>query len=128
MRDGLSRLVKHRKERRAESRNRYSEQSRERLKKSIETKIRTTMIGALALIEEKFGFLWGQDKSEDELTDHELDMEDLKEELRTEILNQGNAQLRAAQAEIDQYDVRWNRYQYNVSGKEHPSLLRRNKS
>jgi hypothetical protein len=92
----------------------YSRQSRERLRRNIETKIRTTMIGALSLMEAKFGHLWGQGKPRTQLTDQELAMEELKDELRTEILNNGNNQLRAAIAEIGQYDVTWNRYQYSL--------------
>jgi hypothetical protein len=90
---------------------RYARQSKERMRRNMETKIRTTMIGSLSVIEEKLGFLWGQGKPRSQLTDQELAMEEIKDELRTEILNNGNNQLRAAAAEINQYDIKWNRYQ-----------------
>jgi hypothetical protein len=61
-------------------------------------------------MEQKFGFLWGQGKPTSQLTDRERDMLYLKEELRTEILNNGNNQKRAAVAEINQYEVEWNRH------------------
>lgn len=109
----LRRIVQNRKEN-----NNYDEQSKERLRRNVETKIRTTMIGALSLLETKFGFLWGQGKPKGQLTDNELDMDQLKDELRTEILNNGNNQLRSALAEINQYTITWNKYQYDFRQKE----------
>jgi len=109
----LDRIVQQRKFKRMESADRYAEQSRERLIRNMETKIRTTMIGSLSLMEEKFGFLWGRGKSRGQMTQQELDMEQLKDELRTEILNGGNNQLRAAVAELNQYDIKWNRYKFH---------------
>lgn len=112
--DRLRRIVQHRELGRQDAAQRYSQQSRERLKRNIETKIRTTMIGSLSLVESKLGFLWGQGKPRGQLTEQESAMEELKDELRTEILNNGNNQLRAAIAEINQYEITWNRYQYDL--------------
>lgn len=111
--DRLRRIAESREEGQQESARRYLQDSHDRLRRNMETKIRTTMIGALSLLEEKFGFLWGQGKPGDQLTDRELTMGELKDELRTEILNNGNNQLRAAVSELGQYEVKWNRHQLN---------------
>jgi hypothetical protein len=99
---------------RGEDEQRYRDASKERLVKCVETKINTTMIGSLSLIEEKLGHMWGQGKPRHMLTETERRMSALKDELRTEILNNGNTQKRAAIAEINQYDVHWNRYHYDI--------------
>jgi len=90
------------------------ESYRKRLDKIITTKIRTSFIGALANFEESFGFLWGQDKSPDQLTDEERQMKELWEQTRTSVLNNGNAQLRAAQNEISQHVISWNRHHVDL--------------
>ena len=89
---------------------RYLEASRQRLDKLISTKIRTTFIGALSSFEEAFGALWGYGKNEDELTKDELDNRNIWIEVRTKVLNNCNKQLRAAQTEIANNIVQWNRY------------------
>lgn len=112
--DRLRHIVQIRGDNKEEAARRYAAQSRERLRKNMETKIRTTMIGSLSIIESKIGFLWGQGKSRGQLTEQEEEMDRIKDEMRTEILNNGNNQLRAAVAEINQYDVTWNKHQYNL--------------
>ena len=87
----------------------YKIDSKDRLAKIIKKKIQTTMIGALSSIEEHFGFLWGQDNSE-ELTEEQQIMKDLFQEIRSEVLDKGNAQARNIDAELAQYDVEWKRY------------------
>lgn len=86
----------------------YKASSKKQLMRNIERKFKTTMIGALARFEKKFGFLWGQGK--DELTEQELKYKQLWDEARTEILDNGNNQLRIAQEEIAQYTLSWEKY------------------
>ncbi len=62
----------------------------EQLIHSIETKFKTTMIGALAKFEQNFAYLWEQDNINREK------YEDLWEDTRNEILNNGNRQIRYA--------------------------------
>jgi len=95
--------------------DKYSEESKQRLTKIATTKVKTTMIGALSMIEKHFGFLWGLDEngkdSGRELTPEEQHMKDLFDEtVRSEILDLGNSQMRNITAEIQQYDVEWKRY------------------
>jgi hypothetical protein len=86
------------------------ERSRKRLAKNMDTKILTSFIGAIAQIEEKIGRnLWGHNLSEDECSPEQLAWRKVWSEARTEILNNGNNQRRAAANEITQYEVKWNR-------------------
>jgi hypothetical protein len=89
----------------------YKLQSQNQLKKAIEKKINTTMIGAISAIENsKLGKLWGQGKPPGQLTENEVAWLAVKDALRTEILNNGNNQKRAAVAEINQYHIEWKRH------------------
>lgn len=70
--------------------------------KSILTKrFQTTMIGALFEFEKAFGYLWGQDKDESDLTDRDLDFLDKWDVVRNQILNNGNSQLRKAISDLN---------------------------
>ncbi len=89
---------------------RFMEQSRRRLDKIVSTKVRTAFIGALAAFEEEFGFLWGHDSPEDTLTKAQAEMRELWERARTNVLNNGNTQLRAVRNEIANQTVKWNRH------------------
>ena len=71
------------------------------------------MIGALSSIEDHLGFLWGH-KSDEALSEEQEKMRQLYEELRSEILDKGNTQMRNIDTELTQYDVTWNRYQYQI--------------
>ena len=66
------------------------------------------MIGALAAFESSFGEFWGH--GEETLTNEQKEFRKIWEETRTDILNNGNSQLRIAQEEIAQYTMTWNRY------------------
>lgn len=80
--------------------------------KAILTKrFQTTMIGALFEFEKTFGYLWGQDKEESDLTDRELDFSDQWDAVRNQILNNGNNQLRKAIADLG-HSVKY-KYKFN---------------
>ena len=93
--------------------NLYKEKSKDRLNKNCKKKVQTTMIGALSSIEEHFGFLWGHESDEPLLEDQEK-MRLVYEELRSDVLDKGNTQIRNIDAEFTQYDITWNRYQYQI--------------
>ncbi len=88
---------------------RYKEQSKQNLRKSVSTKIRTTMIGALSVFEDYFGYLWGCGQ-ERELTPNEEKFFQMWEDARAEILDKGNSNLRGAEEEISNYECEWKRY------------------
>ena len=116
--DTLRRVVGTREAENKLGEQRYQEQSAKRLGTIIETKLKTSFIGALSQFEQEFGYLWGHGKGQDELTDEELKMRIKWEKVRNNVLNNGNNQIRAIQNELTQYTVKWNRYQYNISVKE----------
>jgi len=89
---------------------RFLELSRQRLDRLVSTKIRTAFIGALASFEESYGFLWGHGKADEDLTPEEKQMREVWNQTRTKVLNNGNAQMRAAQTEIANHVIKWNRY------------------
>ena len=91
----------------------YKEKSKDRLTKNCKKKVQTTMIGALSSIEDHLGFLWGH-KSDEALSEEQEKMRQLYEELRSEILDKGNTQMRNIDAELTQHDINWNRYQYQI--------------
>jgi len=75
---------------------------------NLTKRFKTTMIGAIAQFEESFGYLWEQDNINRE------HFEDLWEETRNIILNNGNRQLRAAIDEVSGFisDGPKQKYQY----------------
>ncbi len=98
---------------RQEHDEKYRANSRRRLLTNISKKFQTTMIGALAAFEKRFGHIWDNDPR----------WRDIWEETRTEVLDVGNKNLRAAEQEISEYNISWNRYQTEfvpiVTYKEH---------
>jgi hypothetical protein len=90
----------------------HKDKSRERLSLNMKKKVKTTMIGALASIEEHLGFLWGH--NQDNPTEDQDEIRDIFEDLRSEILDRGNHQIRNIDIELSQYDIIWNRYRYNI--------------
>ena len=109
-------LLAHRKtieQAKAENANRWNEDSKVALKSHATKKLNTTMIGGLSKFEAAFGELWGHGKPEDALDEDERYFRERWIAVRNEILNQGNNQKRALLAEIDQYSVRFNKYEYN---------------
>lgn len=87
--------------------------ARSNLKRHIVTKLKTTMIGSLDKFEQTFGYLWGHGKDESDLTPDEKHFRQMWFDTRTEVLNNGNNQIRAAESEIDQYSVKFNKFKYD---------------
>jgi len=98
----------------AANQQKYLENSRKRLDKIMCTKIRTSFIGSLDAFEQVFGFLWGHGKKEEDKTEEEKQMFQLWAQARTEVLNNGNNQLRGARNEIANHTVSWNRYHMDL--------------
>jgi hypothetical protein len=82
-------------------------------------RFQTTMIGALFEFEKAFGYLWGQDKNEEDLTDNELDFLDRWDTVRNQILNNGNNQLRKAIVDLSKNNgnIKYN-YKFNNKREE----------
>jgi succinate dehydrogenase/fumarate reductase flavoprotein subunit len=103
----ISELIKKNKKLKEEK---YLEDSKKRLNNICEKKIKTAFIGAIAAFEEYFGKLWGINKELKELSKDEQKYNKLWEQVRIKILNNGNNQLRALKNELEQYTIKWNRY------------------
>jgi len=88
--------------------DKYKENSKKRLMSVIEKKFKTTMIGALARVEDGFGSLWGHGQRD--LTPEQQEFRKLWTEVRTDVLNNGNNQLRGALDEIANYTMSWDKF------------------
>ncbi len=88
----------------------YNEESRKRLMKIIQTKLRTAFICPLSKFEQYFGELIGYKKSDNELSLTELKLRKLFESFRNDVLNNGNNQIRALEKELTEYTIKWNRH------------------
>jgi hypothetical protein len=97
---------------------RHCEQSRNRLLAILEKKIKTSFIGPISEFELAFGQLWGHGLDPVDCTDAQLARRARWEQVRNNILNSGNRQLRAVQAELNQHDVSWKRYhtEFQIKG------------
>ena len=87
--------------------------AKERLRKIVETKLRTTMIGEIAKVEQFLGKIWGYGLNEEQCTNSQLDWYEVWQQCRNEMLNIGNSQIRALLSELDLYNVEWKGYQTN---------------
>jgi hypothetical protein len=110
----LSQIRDRRKQQEIQAQENYAERSAERLRNSIERHFRTTFIGALSAFEDAYGWQWGHRLPPDQLTNDELKCRRQWEAVRTQILNNGNGQLRAALMELSEYDVKWKRHRLDL--------------
>ena len=117
MEDSYAELVRKSEKYKTDKTNKYKEVSKDRLLKISKKKIQTTMIGALSTIEKHFGFLWG-DESGEALTPEQEHVKQLFDEVRSEILDRGNNQARNLEAEFNNYEINWLRYQITLPVKD----------
>ena len=103
------------KKRRKESESKYKDNSKRRLSNILKKKFDTTIIGSLAAFEEKFGELWGHGLAMGDLDEDQRYWREVWMETRSKVLDNGNANLRAAQNAISQYTLSWNRYVTNFN-------------
>lgn len=84
---------------------------------NIQKRFQTAMIGSLARVEDYFGFVWGHDENEEDLTRKQLENSELWEELREEILDHSNYQMRCALNDLKNFlcqNTETNRYQESI--------------
>ena len=89
---------------------RQKELSKEKLLSAAKKKIQTTMIGSLSSMEKYFGFLWDIDNP----TEEQSKLKEFFEEMRSEILDRGNTQIRNLENEFLNYEVTWKKYTINL--------------
>jgi len=97
----ILRLVEQKKEE-DNAKTKYQAASRNKLQNAIARRIRTTMIGALATIEEKLGFILGEDGNRTKEQEH---LNNLFKEVRSNILDKGNDQIRQLDSDFDAYVI-----------------------
>ena len=117
MEDSYAELVRRSEKYKTDKSNKYKEVSKDRLLKISKKKIQTTMIGALSTVEKHFGFLWGHESGE-ALTPEQEHVKQLFDEVRSEILDRGNNQARNLEAEFNNYEINWLRYQITLPVKD----------
>ena len=93
---------------------RQKELSKDRLLAAAKKKIQTTMIGSLSSMEKYFGFLWDVENP----TQEQQKLRDFFEEMRSEILDRGNTQIRNLENEFLNYDITWKKYTVNLPFKD----------
>ena len=113
MDDSYAELIRSNTDYKKKREYRYKTDSRDRLSKIIRKKIETTMIGALSSIEDHLGFLW-TNADNSPLTEEQSLMQDVYQEIRSEILDKGNNQARNVDAELMHYDVEWLKYSMEI--------------
>lgn len=72
-----------------------------KLTNNVEKRFQTTMIGSLARIEEYLGFVWGH--NQDMLSVQQADNRQVWQDLRDDILDHCNYQMRGALTDIRKY-------------------------
>jgi len=96
--------------------NRIVRDSRERLKRTSAKKFRTAFIFPISEFETTFGLaLWGHGLPDEELTPLQMANRERWQQVRTNILNNGNTQLRAMEAEIDLHEIRFVGYKVDLT-------------
>lgn len=95
---------------------REKEISKNRLFEASKKKIQTTMIGAIASLEKSLGFLWEGDGDQHE------EFRIIFQELRSEILDRGNTQIRNLENEFLNYEISWKKHTINLPFKERGDL------
>ena len=90
--------------------------AKNKLKIEVEKRLKTTMIGALASFEEGFGEAIGLNS--DNPTEKQERLCDVWEDVRKEILDRGNRQIKIALEEIDCYDVQYGGFKYKFLRRE----------
>jgi len=106
-----------RKEQRKSSEGRIADDSKDRLKRIAAKKFRTCFIAALAEFETVFGLdVWGHQLPESEVTPKQKANRERWEQVRKNILDKGNAQLRALGMEIDLHKIDFEGYRMTFAG------------
>lgn len=93
--------------------NKKQELDKDKLQEAITKSMKTIFIGAIASIEEKFGALWAHGENRPR-TPEESQLYAVFTELRKEILDKGNTQVRSCKQLVDGYTVEYTGYQITL--------------
>lgn len=116
--DQLNRLADLRKQQLDDSRVNRNEKNKDRFKNICKKKFQTSFIFPIAEFEEAFGKeLWGMGLEDKELTNEQKLNKMRWDQLRKNILDKGNGQLRAFLSEIELYSIIYNGYHVTLGVK-----------
>ena len=93
--------------------DRHAEYSQIKMENELAAKMRTIMIGALDSIEKKLGPIWGCNEKR-QLTQEERDLAEVYAELRTEILDKGNTQIRNIKPFLELFNLEYVGYKLEI--------------
>jgi hypothetical protein len=108
--DDFSNYLKKSFDLKSKKEERQKELSKDRLLAAAKKKVQTTMIGSLHSLEKHFGFLWEGENP----TAQQAQLRDIFEDLRSEILDRGNTQIRNLENEFVNYEITWKKYSINL--------------
>ena len=94
--------------------NKGNQYAKEKLQKTVKTKMKTSFIGAIDRFEELFGHLWGHGLDYNELSSEQKRWREVWTSCRDNVLDNGNDQLRSLLKEIEGYNVTKNRYHVDI--------------
>jgi hypothetical protein len=86
--------------------------NRRQIVEQMEKRFKTIMIGALARFENEFGYLWNGD--EDPSNGQEAYFRDKWEDLRSDLLDHGNAQIRNGIQDLNNYLNQVDKYHLKI--------------
>lgn len=86
-----------------DAKTKYQAVSKKKLNTAVSKRVKTTMIGALATIEENFGFLWEGENGK--RTKEQEQLYNLFQETRSAILDKGNDQIRQIEKDLDAFNI-----------------------
>ena len=87
-------------------------QSRRQMIEQMEKRFKTTMIGALARFENEFGYLWNGDQEPSD--GQEAYFRDKWEDLRSDLLDHGNDQMRNGIQDLNNYLNKMEKYHLQI--------------
>jgi len=100
----------------AESRENFKYNSKERVKKIAGKKFNTCFIFPISEFENVFGELWGHGLLDNQLNDQQKLNRKKWEQIRRNILDKGNLQRRAFESELELYNIEYCGYKADFVG------------
>lgn len=88
--------------------------AKNKIKKTAQTKMKTSFIGAIDRFEALFGHLWGHGLPYDELSSEQKRWREVWSNCRDSILDNGNDQIRSLLKELEGYNITKHRYHLDM--------------
>ena len=105
------------------AKEKHYQESKNQLINVVEKRIKTTMIGAIATIEESLSCFWKTE--EGSMNEEQKQIYNIFQDMRSKILDNGNNQIRLLEKDVDNFNIEAKKYHIsfqikprNTSGKE----------